>query len=208
MGVNRIQQPWGFQDENRFQGGVASFDNILDSFFFDAKYDSETNIVDFYGRDGEKVASIDLSDLRTSDLIKDAKYVNGDLIITFSNDQTTVIDLSELIDQNEFSDGFEVDENGVVMLVIDPSGDKTSEGEPYLTVGEDGIKLSGVNDAISEAVSSSESSLMEKVKKMLDDLKTHEHSVEDITDIAKDASGVVLGIEYTGGTVSLVAGQF
>lgn len=60
--------------------------------------------------------------------------------------KTTYIDMSQLVLESEFASGV-TSTNGVVHGVIDPTS------ETFLTVGADGFKLSGVEDAIDDAVS-------------------------------------------------------
>lgn len=219
MGKYRMREPWGYQDENGYQGSRDMFDNILDSFFADAVYDNESNIVQFYNKDGEKVAYVDLSDLKTQDLIEKAEYEDGFIVLSFSNGDVINIDVQKLLDENEFSDGLQVI-GGVVSVKVDPSS------EEYLTVSENGIKLSGINDLLqAEKIGYDRSEAIKNVKQALEDLyarltaadtaidgkadKEHTHTVEDITDIDLDSeSGVVLGKEKVDGTVFLGAGEF
>lgn len=226
MGKYRMREPWGYQDENNYQGGKNMLNNTLSTFFADADYDDETNIIQFYNKDGEKLAYLDLSDLRTKDLIESASYENGYIILAFSNGDVVNIDVQELLDEGEFSDGLQV-VNGVVSVLIDP------DSEEYLSVGENGIKLSGINNLLeADKIKYDRSESIKNVKQALEDLyakltsastsienitselenkanKEHEHLVEDVTDIELDSmSGVVLGKEKVDGSVYLEAGEF
>lgn len=226
MGKYRMREPWGYQDENNYQGGKNMLDNTLSTFFADADYDDETNIVQFYNKDGDKLAYLDLSDLRTKDLIESASYENGYIILTFSNGDVVNIDVQELLDEGEFSDGLQV-VNGVVSVLVDP------DSEEYLSVGENGIKLSGINDLLeADKIKYDRTESIKNVKQALEDLyakltsastsienitselenkanKEHEHLVEDVTDIELDSmSGVVLGKDKVDGSVYLEAGEF
>lgn len=62
------------------------------------------------------------------------------------NTQTTYVDMSSLVLEAEFASGLTI-ENHVARGVVD------STSESFLTVGEGGFKLSGVQDAIDNAVS-------------------------------------------------------
>ena len=207
MGVNRIQQPWGFQDETRFQGGSGKFEDLLDSFFADAKYDGATNLMQFYNRDGAETVSVDLSDLRTKDLVESTRYEDGYIIMVFSNGDEVSIDVRKLLDETEFSDGLKVD-GGIVSVKID------DDSEGYLAVGKDGIKLSGVDDAIKSEVGRAESDFRKKIDELLESIdnakadKEHEHTTDYISDIGVDGSGVVLDKDVMDGTVTLNAGKF
>lgn len=207
---NRMSQPWGYVDETKFQGGNAKFDSILDMFFADAKYDADGNLVRFYNREGKETVAVDLSDLKASNIVEDARYEDGYIIITFMNGDVTKIDVNELLSKTKFTDGLKV-EGWTVSVKVDPSS------ENYISVTSDGIKLTGIGDAIKTEVERSESGLkktiMEKLNAIYDEIngkadKNHEHTVEDVSDITLDGSGVVIGDDFTGGTIKLEAGRF
>jgi len=61
------------------------------------------------------------------------------------NTQTTYVDMSELVLETEFASGITVTDH-IAHGVVDPNS------ENFLTVGEDGFKVSGINDAITAAV--------------------------------------------------------
>lgn len=61
--------------------------------------------------------------------------------------KTEYVDMSALILEQEFASGITVNNAGIVHGVVDPAS------ENFLTVGADGFKLSGVQDAINSAVS-------------------------------------------------------
>ena len=184
MGVNRIQQPWGYQDESRFQSGESQFDNTLNSFFVDAKYDSDTNVVQFYNKNGEESVSLDLSDLRTKGLIKSASYENGYIVMEFSNGDSFKIDVNDLLDINEFEDGLEVNDAGIVSVKID------DDSEEYLTVSSNGIKISGI-DAIKDALKAeadravaAETALDEKIDNLdSDNIKYENEKVDGVKSV-------------------------
>lgn len=64
----------------------------------------------------------------------------------------TAVDVSKFLVQAEFKSGVTVDNNGVAHGVVDPNS------ETFLTVGANGFKLSGVQDAINSAVGGMSSS--------------------------------------------------
>ncbi len=61
------------------------------------------------------------------------------------NTQTVYVDMSQLVLESEFASGV-TSIDGVVRGVVDPAS------ETFLTVGADGFKLSGVQDAIDDAI--------------------------------------------------------
>lgn len=138
----RMYEPWGYQDENNYQGAETILDNELESFFAGTSYNKDDNKIYFTNKDGETKAELDVSEFVKSDSIIDkVEYKDGILTITFTNGDVITIDLTELIDENEFKDGLTIDDH-VVKVLID------STGEPYLSVSEDGVKISGVDAAI------------------------------------------------------------
>lgn len=184
MGKYRMREPWGFCDENHYQGNKIILDKVLNSFFTDAVYDGDANFIQFFNKDGDKLAEIDLSQLKTKDLIRNAEYKDGYLILTFSNGDTTKIDLQKLLDENEFSHGLQV-KDGIVSVVIDPSS------EPYISVSENGIKLTGVWDEFEKKAE-----------------KYHVHTIADISDVEIDETGIVLSKDDINGAIKLYAGKF
>lgn len=142
----RMYEPWGYQEENNYQGSETIFDNDLESFFADVKYIDGDKKIHFYNKDGEEKATLDVTQFAPS-VVESAVYdkTTKILTITFSNGDKVEINLADLIDENEFADGLVVD-NGIVKVLID------STGEPYLSVSTNGIKISGVDQAIADAV--------------------------------------------------------
>ena len=138
----RMYEPWGYRDENNYQGMGIILENDLDSFFAEVAYNKDDNMIHFSNKDGEEKATIDVSEFVKSDtIVERAWYEDGKIYIKFTNGDVITIDVEELIDQNEFADGLQVNE-GVVSVLID------GESEDFLTVGENGVKLAGVQDAI------------------------------------------------------------
>lgn len=138
----RMYEPWGYQEENNYQSDEIIHENDLDSFFSDTEYVKDDNKIYFYNRDGNEVAELDVSEFVKSDsIIEKTEYKDGILKITFTNGDVITIDLTELLDENEFKDGLTINDH-VVKVLID------STSEPYLSVSEDGVKISGVDAAI------------------------------------------------------------
>ena len=142
----RMYEPWGYQEENNYQGSETILDNDLESFFANVKYIDGDKNIHFYNKDGEEKATLDVTQFAPS-VVESAVYdkTTKILTITFSNGDKVEINLADLIDENEFADGLMVD-NGIVKVLID------STGEPYLSVSQNGIKISGVDQAIADAV--------------------------------------------------------
>ena len=63
-------------------------------------------------------------------------------LLTDGNTSTVGVDVSKFLAESEFKDGLEFNENGEVFVKVDAAS------EAFLTVGADGVKLDGVQDAI------------------------------------------------------------
>lgn len=138
----RMYEPWGYQEENNYQGGETILDNDLESFFAGTSYNKDDNKIYFTNKDGEVKATLDVNEFVKSDsIIEKTEYSDGILKIYFTNGDVITINLSELLDENEFKDGLIVDSH-VIKVLIDSTGD------PYLSVSEDGVKLDGVKAEI------------------------------------------------------------
>jgi hypothetical protein len=133
-----MYEPWGYQDENNYQSADIIHENDLDSFFADTKYVKDDNKIYFYNKDGNKVGELNVSDFVKSDsIIEKTEYKDGILTITFTNGDVITIDLTDLLDENEFKDGLTINDH-VVKVLID------GDSDDYLTVSENGVKVAGV----------------------------------------------------------------
>ena len=112
-----------------------------------AVYDSDLKSLVFYNSKNEAIASIPVSDIVVSGLIQEAYYdkETKKIVIVFENGDTIEIDVSDVIDIDEAGDGL-VSEDGTIKVLIDP------ESDDYLTVSSGGVKVAGVDAAISAAV--------------------------------------------------------
>ena len=139
---NRMYEPWGYVDENNYQGSQIILENDLDSFFAGVSYNEEDNKIHFTNKDGEDIGSLNVNDFVKSDqVIEKAWYEDGQIYIKFTNGDLVTIDVKELVDETEFSDGLQV-EDGVVSVLKDP------ESEKWITISSDGVKISGVQAEI------------------------------------------------------------
>lgn len=86
---------------------------------------------------------VSINYITTGEHAQNLEYVYID---ASGNTQTTYVDMSELVLETEFASGVTVTDH-IVHGVVDP------DSETFLTVGANGFKLSGVQDAIDAAVS-------------------------------------------------------
>ena len=86
---------------------------------------------------------------------KTGQYLKYTYIDAEGKTQSTYVDVSKLLVEAEFKDGLVVNDNGEVRVKID------NTSESFLTVGENGVKLSGVQGAIDNAISGVNTKLQE-----------------------------------------------
>lgn len=81
----------------------------------------------------------------TSATVEDAQSLNFVYHLEDGTYTMAKVDVSKFLTQSEFASGVTADDNGIVHGVVD------STSESFLTVGADGFKLHGVQDAINKA---------------------------------------------------------
>ena len=171
----RMYEPWGYQEENNYQGGETILDNDLESFFAGTSYNKDDNKIYFTNKDGEVKASLDVNEFVKSDSIIDhTEYKDGILKIYFTNGDVVTIDLTELLDENEFKDGLIVDGH-VVKVLIDGESDK------YVSVSENGIKVAGIEadiEAEEARAISAETALDEKIDAEIERATAEEQRID------------------------------
>jgi hypothetical protein len=173
MGKTRMYEPYGYDEENDYiskrfqieddlrtsrQNDVKEFENIDDLYnkhntevFGSAYYDNDLESVIFKNLDGNAIASIKMTDIFPSKLVKSAEYDKDTqhLIITFDNDDKIDIDLNDLINNLEAGDGLILNDAKFNVL-IGPSSEKfvSGTGENFLTVSSSGVAINHIQDAI------------------------------------------------------------
>lgn len=101
----------------------------------------------------QSIVSITLEDNDGSG--QTGQYLKYTYIDASGDTQSTYVNISSLLVEAEFKSGVTADSNGIVHGVVD------STSENFLTVGADGFKLSGVQDAINSAVNGVDTALQE-----------------------------------------------
>lgn len=138
----RMYEPWGYREENNYQGSETIRENDLSKFFADVEYKRSDNKIHFTNKDGEEVGTLNVDDFIKSDqIVEKAWYEDGKIYIKFTNGDLITIDVKELLDENEFKDGLQV-VDGVVSVLKDPTTER------WLTVSMGGVKVSGIQAEI------------------------------------------------------------
>ena len=114
------------------------------------------------GKDSIEIATIPATDFIKDGMLENATYdeKTHKITLTFNTDsgkQAVELNLSDLVDTYEAGNGLEL--TGKVFSVK-KSSEEDSEG--FLNVGTDGIKISGVQDAINTAAAKASNKITEK----------------------------------------------
>lgn len=193
--ITRMYEPWGYRDQNNYQGTETILENDLESFFAEVSYNKDDNKIHFANKDGVEKATLDVNEfVKSQAIVEKAWYENGNVHIKFTNGDEIVIDVKELLDETEFKDGLQVVEGQVSVLI------NTAESDEYISVGEAGIKLFGIKrdieaeearaisaetildekiDAETERAISAETALDDKIEKEIAD-RTADVDVEEV----------------------------
>ena len=138
----RMYEPWGYREENNYQSSENIREDDLSSFFAGVEYKRSDNKIHFSNKDGGEVGTLNVSDFIKSDqIVEKAWYEDGKIYVKFTNGDVITVDVKELVDENEFTDGLQVID-GVVSVLKDPASEK------WLTISENGVKVDGIQAEI------------------------------------------------------------
>lgn len=145
-----MYEPYGYEDDSNYISKKDQIERELQQNrindckeFASVEYNETLQAFVFKNVKGQERGYAYMADIIPSELIKDVYYdtQTKNLIITFVNGKTVTIPLDDLIDVVEAGDGLKnVDGKFYINL--------TDDCEIFLTVDENGLKLSGVQDAI------------------------------------------------------------
>lgn len=159
---------------------------------------------------GDKIAGT--INIPTDQFLKSVEYSAEDKSLTFvfntsEGEQTSVVDLSSLVDTYVAGNGIELIENGF-SIKLDPSS------ESYLSVSEAGIKVEGINEIKKnvQEVAANLVTVNENLASSIDAINKKAVKYEDVADsnlperkaIVLKNGDVILGGNLEGGTSSLV----
>jgi len=123
----------------------------------------------------------------SGDTSSDGQWMIYTYTLADGTEQEVAVDVSRFLVEAEFQNGVAADTNGVVHGVVD----QTSES--FLTVGTDGFKLSGVQNAIDTAVANASAATVES----LDSEVTGASSDGRVTVVIAEANGKLSGATVT-----------
>ena len=142
----------------------------------------------------QTLKSVELAD---TDGKKKGQYLKYTYITAEGKDSVVYVDVSKFLVESEFKNGLSVSESGEVSVKIDAA----SEG--FLTVGENGVKLSGVQDAVNAAKTEIIGGATNTTLKALEDKLSEESTRAKAAEKANaDAIKVLKGADTVEGSVA------
>ena len=178
--------------------------DLLHSFDTEGKLKNEItfalngNVLELKGKGDALVASMDLSKFAVDGMINSVSYDEKTHTITIewntaAGHTSTTIDLSNLIDIYTAGNGIQVEGN-VISAKLD------TQSQPFLTISENGIKLSGIVGSeieIGEGVNDAEGNQVDKTKKISSVLDTIFTTIKTVRDNAISVEGDGKGVTVT-----------
>ena len=92
------------------------------------------------------------SDWPSGQTYKDGQYLRFDYEDSEGGHDIVYVDVSLMLVESEFASGVTATSAGIVRGVVDPNSQKDTNNNHYLTVGANGFKISGINEAINKAI--------------------------------------------------------
>lgn len=167
----RIYEPYGFGESYQYESIPTRIDNELSESqandskqFASVAYNEDAKALIFKNVGNVEQGRVYLKDIiGLETLIEEAYYDEGtkELVIVFNKEKSDEvrIPLDKIIDVTEAGNGL-VQDGGKFHVLIDP------QSEDYLSVSQNGVKVSGVNDAINLAVTKEQSRAVGKEKEL------------------------------------------
>ena len=167
----RIYEPYGFGESYQYESIPTRIDNELSESqandskqFASVAYNEDAKALIFKNVGNVEQGRVYLKDIiGLETLIERAYYDENtkELVIVFNEEKSDVvrIPLDKIIDVTEAGNGL-VQEGGKFHVLIDPQSEK------FLSVSQNGVKVSGVNDAINLAFTTEQRRAVDKEKEL------------------------------------------
>lgn len=107
----RMYEPWGYREENEYQGSSTMLENDLSSFFTSAEYNKNDGYIHFKNKDGEEIGKLDTSDFSSEGkVISNIAYDSNSqkITITYTNGSSVSVPINGVQSEIERVEG-EVD---------------------------------------------------------------------------------------------------
>ena len=179
--------------QERVTENANNIDNIYETAFFNASFNTGTTSIDFENNNGSVIVSVDMSEIATS-IIESAVY-NKDtqqIVITFDNGDVINIDCNDLINIDEYGAGLELIDNSKLTVKKDESSEKvvvdaSGTTADVLSISDDGVKVSNIQTAIDvEKERAMEAEAAEKGERENADSDLNEKIEKEISDRIED----------------------
>ena len=125
-------------------GGDGALSSVLN-----LTYDNGTKKINLTGKSNAVIATIDATDFIKDGMVQSVELEGNNLVITFNTDagaEPISVDLSKFLDVYTAGNGIAIAGKSIAAKV-DPAT------ESFLTVGDNGLKISGVHAEITSAIS-------------------------------------------------------
>ena len=137
---------------------------------------------------------------------KQGQFLKFTYLTTNGQDNVVYLDVSSFLAESEFKNGLSVNDNGEVSVKVDATSDE------FLTVGADGVKLTGVQSAIDALdgrldVIEGNETVDGSINKALKDARYYTHTTVDSTIRKLNADVPSIGDERIKVTVKEVSGM-
>ena len=167
----RIYEPYGFGESYQYESIPTRIDNELSESqandskqFASVAYNEDAKALIFKNVGNVEQGRVYLKDIIGLEILIERAYYDEntkELVIVFNEEKSDVvrIPLDKIIDVTEAGNGL-VQEGGKFHVLIDPQSEK------FLSVSQNGVKVSGVNDAINLAFTTEQRRAVDKEKEL------------------------------------------
>lgn len=152
-------------------------------------------VVTYQGEETEQTVYTQVGDtvkIYKDSSLKSVELVDQELVFTYilenGSESVVRVDVSKFLAESEFADGLQVT-NHIVSVKIDSNSEKDSQATPvdFLTVGAEGVKISGIKDEIDRKIAALDATVGSTT------VETGKHIAVEI--VEKD--GVLTGVTVT-----------
>ena len=159
---------------------------------------------------------VSINYITTGEHAQNLEYVYIDVS---GNTQTTYVDMSELVLETEFASGITVTDH-IARGVVDPTSEKDSNNDSFLTVGADGFKVDGIKDEIDAKIGALDATVTDATsgnhisitieeadgKLVQSGLTIAENNIANATDLAALSAKTVTEIASSNDSITVASG--
>lgn len=127
----------------------------------------------------------------TKNTVTDPQSLNFAYQLADGTYQLVKIDVSKFLTESEFGDGLQVSGAGVVSVKVDTT---SNDAEEFISVSDDGVKISGIQDAIDSSIETFSETIQDTLNEIervtseaLNDLEDRKANKSDLDDLTVNA---------------------